>query len=252
MPRERTGDALKTPSAKTVARIVALALLLAAAVLAVRALPVKEQMDAFLHRVQESGPAGVVVFVAGYAIAALLLPASILTLGAGAVFGVPLGFAAVSVASTTTACLAFLIARYFARGWVESKISSFPKFGAIDRAVAGNGFRIVLLTRLSPVFPFTWQNYLYGVTRVRFRDYALASWIGMLPGTFAFVYVGYAGRLAAEATAGRSGDGQILEWTLNGLGILATIVVTVYVTRVARAALAEAVPADGAPTATRT
>src|SRR5205085_4079496 len=134
----------------------------------------------------------------------LLFPASILTLGAGATFGPFLGTAVVSVASTTCACLAFWIGRTFARESIQRQMERFPKFKVVERAVAKQGFKIVLLTRLSPAFPFTWMNYAYGVTTVRFRDYALASWIGMLPGTFAYVYVGYAAKAASEAAA--SGD----------------------------------------------
>jgi uncharacterized membrane protein YdjX (TVP38/TMEM64 family) len=147
-----------------------------------------------------------------------------------------LGFVAVSAGSTLGAAGAFLIARHLARERVERRAAADPRFAAIDQAVGREGWKIVLLTRLSPLFPFTLLNYLYGLTRVRFGAYLLASWIGMMPGTLLYVYLGVAGRAVAETTAGqRSRTPQ--EWALFVVGLLATAAVTVYVTRLARQAL---------------
>ncbi len=237
-----------SPNASRIVRILAALAIAGLLFYVLRVLPVRDLLERFLAWIQELGPTGVVVFVLGYAIAALLLPASLLTLGAGAAFGPVVGTAAVSVGSTTTACLAFLIGRRFARRFVEAKMASFPKFQAVDRAVAGQGFKIVLLTRLSPAFPFTWMNYAYGLTQVRFRDYALASWLGMLPGTAMYVYFGHAGKLALQAasggTAATGGNAKLVMQIIAGL---ATVAVTIVVTRVARKALAEAVPGAAAP-----
>lgn len=180
------------------------------------------------------GAWGPVLFVLIYIVATVLfVPGSALTLGAGALFGVGLGSALVSVGATLGATAAFLVGRYFARDWVAKKIESNPAFAAIDRAVADEGWKIVGLTRLSPVFPFTLLNYALGLTRVSFRDYVLASWIGMMPGTVMYVYLGSLARPVGERerTAG--------EWTVYALGLVATIAVTVVVTRMARAALAK-------------
>jgi len=118
------------------------------------------------------------------------IPGALLTLGAGAIFGVIKGSILVSIASTLGAGLAFLVGRYFARDWVSKKIEGNEKFAAIDGAVANEGWKIVGLTRLSPVFPFNLLNYAFGLTSVAFKDYFLASWIGMMPGTVMYVYVG--------------------------------------------------------------
>jgi uncharacterized membrane protein YdjX (TVP38/TMEM64 family) len=192
------------------------------------------------------GPAGVIAFVVIYVLACVfMLPGSVLTLGAGAVFGVLKGAAIVSVASTLGATAAFLVGRYLARERVARAIEGNERFRAIDEAVGREGWKIVGLTRLSPVFPFNLLNYAYGITRVSLRDYVLASWIGMLPGALMYVYLGsLAGSLA---TLGRHGAGRTpAQWALYGVGLLATVGVTVFVTRIARAALAKSarIPTD--------
>src|SRR5262245_42398703 len=157
----------------------------------------------FVARVRDLGWWGPLVFAAVYAVTGLVIPGSILTLAAGFAFGVVLGTVVVSAASVTTAALAFWLGRTLARGWVEAKVAASPKFRAIDQAVAENGFKIVLLTRLSPAFPFTLLNYAFGLTKVRFRDYLVASWLGMLPGTVLYVYLGSTAREIADlATEG--------------------------------------------------
>lgn len=190
-------------------------------------------MQKVLDAVEGLGPAGPLLFVVIYVAACVLfLPGSALTLGAGALFGVVRGSVLVSIASTLGATAAFLVGRYLARDWVARKIESNAKFKAIDRAVGNEGWKIVGLTRLSPVFPFSLLNYAYGLTQVRLRDYVLASWIGMMPGTVMYVYLGSLARLGVEAR--QSGPAQV---ALKVVGLLATIAVTVFVTRVARKAL---------------
>lgn len=178
---------------------------------------------------------GQVLFVLIYVAATvLLIPGSALGLGAGALFGVVRGSVLISVASTLGATCAFLLGRYLARDWVTKKIEDKPSFAAMDRAVADEGWKIVFLTRLSPVFPFTLLNYAFGLTRVSLRDYVLASWIGMMPGTVMYVYLG---SLARAEVADRQRTPA--EWTLYGVGLLATIAVVAVVTRIARRALAK-------------
>jgi uncharacterized membrane protein YdjX (TVP38/TMEM64 family) len=183
------------------------------------------------------GAAGLLIFMALYIMACvLLLPGSILTLGAGVVFGVVQGSIAVSIGATLGATSAFLVGRYLARNWVAKRIAGNQKFNAVDEAVGKEGWKIVLLTRLSPVFPFNLLNYAYGLTKVSLRHYFFASWIGMMPGTVMYVYLGsLAGDLASLGAGGHSRT--TAEWVLYGVGLLATVVVTVFVTRVAKKAL---------------
>jgi len=188
-----------------------------------------------LDAVARLGPWGPLLFVLTYVAATVLfLPGSVLTLGAGAVFGVVWGSLYVSVASTLGATAAFLVGRYFARAWVARKIEGNASFAAIDRAVADEGWKIVGLTRLSPVFPYTLLNYAFGLTRVKLRDYVLASWIGMMPGTVMYVYLGSLARVGA--TGGKKSPAEL---ALYGVGLLATLGVTVFITRLARRALAK-------------
>jgi uncharacterized membrane protein YdjX (TVP38/TMEM64 family) len=185
------------------------------------------------------GAWGAGLFVLLYVAATVLfLPGFVLTLGAGAVFGLARGVVIVSISATLGATVAFLVGRYLARDSVARKIEGNPRFRAIDAAVAREGWKIVGLTRLSPIFPFNLLNYAFGLTRVSLRDYVLASCIGMLPGTLMYVYLGsLAGSLVA-AGQGRA-ERTAAEWALYAVGLLATIVVTVYVTRLARRALRE-------------
>ena len=168
------------------------------------------------------------------------LPAFILTLGAGVLFGVWLGSIYVFIGATLGSIVAFLIGRYLARDWVAKKIADNDKFTAIDRAVGKEGLKIVLLTRLSPAFPFNLLNYAFGVTGVSIQDYVIGS-IGMIPGTIMFVYIGsLAGSLALIGTEAQPTN-PTLQWTIRIVGLIATIGVTVYVTRLAKQALAASV-----------
>jgi uncharacterized membrane protein YdjX (TVP38/TMEM64 family) len=202
----------------------------------------RDAVTAFLDWVQGIGPWGAVLFAAAYVPAAVLLvPGSLLTLGAGFVFGLGKGTVVVSLGSTAGAAAAFLVARSLAHDWVAGRVAGRPTLVAIGRAVEIDGFKVVLLTRLSPVFPFNLLNYAYGLTAVPFRTYVLASWIGMLPGTIMYVYLGSAANSLATLLSGetpRSAGQQIL----FALGLVATVAVTIIVTRRARRTLNEIVP----------
>ncbi len=222
-------------------RLLIFAVVLVALIVSAFILPVKDYIVDLLEWTEGLGPWGP-AFVAGFYIVAcvLFLPGSILTLGAGFLFKVVLGTITVSIGSTLGACAAFIVGRTFARKWVEKKVAANPRFAAIDEAVGKQGFKIVFLTRLSPIFPFNLLNYAYGLTKVKFWQYALASWIGMLPGTVMYVYFGSAARSLTEVATGQV-EGGIAGRILFWVGLVATIIVVVFVTRVARRALREAV-----------
>jgi len=221
-------------------------LVIAASVLVIlRALPTAQLLDLVQKQVATLGPWGPVVFGLAYFVAAVLfVPGSALTLAAGAIFGLAGGFATVSVSSTLAAGASFLIARYLARDKVRKMAESNRTFGAIDKAIAKGGWKIIAMLRLSPAVPFSLGNYLYGLTPVRFWPYLLASWIAMMPGTFLFVYLGFVGKTAAAGEGGKNP----WQYVLLGAGLLATIVVTVYVTRLARKALKETAMNNPEPT----
>ncbi|KAM3681564.1 hypothetical protein ACB098_12G006600 [Castanea mollissima] len=202
----------------------------------------RDQINAFLTQfstfIEGYGPAGYALFVAVYAgLEILAIPAIPLTMSAGLLFGSLIGTIIVSISGTVAASAAFLIARYFARERILKLVEGNKKFLAIDKAIGENGFRVVTLLRLSPLLPFSLGNYLYGLTSVKFVPYVLGSWLGMLPGTWAYVSAGAFGRaiIQEESEIGLpGGNGQLL--TL-GLGLLVTAIAAAYVTQLAKDAV---------------
>jgi uncharacterized membrane protein YdjX (TVP38/TMEM64 family) len=192
-----------------------------------------------LQWIDSLGKVGAIAFIAIYIIATVaFLPGSILTLGSGVVFGVVWGSIYVFVGATLGATAAFLVGRYLARGWATNKIADHKKFAAIDQAVGREGLKIVLLTRLSPIFPFNLLNYAFGITGVSLKDYFIGS-VGMIPGTIMYVYIGsLAGNLAMIGTETQPTNPS-LQWAIRILGFIATVAVTIYVTRIAQKALEE-------------
>lgn len=164
-----------------------------------------------------------------------MFPGSPLTLAAGLAFGL-WGFLIVIPAATIGAMGAFLVARHFLRSAVLDRFGSGKKFSAVDRAISEKGWQIVFLLRLSPLFPFNVQNYLYGVTGIGFVPCLAATFFGIMPGTLLYVYLGAAGRLALE----EGGEASVWRWVLFAAGLVATLIVTVLVTKRAKAALSEA------------
>jgi uncharacterized membrane protein YdjX (TVP38/TMEM64 family) len=195
-------------------------------------LPVGDWVEEFYRWVKGQGVAGAVWYGVVYVVCTVLfVPGTPLSLGAGALYGPFWGTVLVSIASTIGAGLAFLVGRYIARAQVHAWVAGNPKFAALDTAIARRGWWIVFLLRLSPVFPFNLLNYALGLTGVRFTSYLLASWVGMLPGTIAYILVGYAGQQTL------SGSQKVVYWIVAAV---ATLVVTFFITRVATRAIRSA------------
>ncbi len=209
-------------------------LVLAGLIAAWTFLPVENWLNSFQSYVTGLGFWGYLLFGVVYVVGTVMLaPGLALTIAAALAFGLwalPL----VIVAATLGATAAFLIARYLARGTVEHLVKGRPTLKAVERAIAEEGGKIVLLMRLSPLVPFNLQNYVFGVTGVGFWPYVAATFVGIIPGATAYVLLGAAGQAAGDKEYGWP------FWALLGVGIVATIVVTVIVTRKARAKLAEA------------
>ena len=209
---------------------------IAVLVLARRAGALLPQFAAWVNGLGAWGP---LVFILGYAAATVaFVPGSVLTLAAGAIFGVGAGVAYVFVAAVLGSCAAFLVARYVARGAVERRLTGNTRFAAIDRAVGAQGRRIVFLLRLSPIFPFNLLNYALGLTRVRFVDYLVAS-VGMLPGTLLYVYSGKVGGDVAALAGGAAIERGAGYYAVLAIGLVATALVTLVITRTARRALSD-------------
>lgn len=187
--------------------------------------------------IQGLGVAAPVVFIFIYAFAVVaLIPASLLTIAGGAVFGLIRGVIYALIGATLGSMAAFLLGRYVARRLVAKRLAAMPRFVAIERAVSARGRRIVFLLRLSPLVPFNVLNYALGLTTISVRDFLAAS-LGTLPG--ALVYT-YAGKVTGEALA-LAGQAQVPKdasyYAALLAGLAATVAATTVVTRTARRAL---------------
>ncbi|KAL4642596.1 hypothetical protein ACB092_02G031100 [Castanea dentata] len=222
-------------------RITLLFLLLAAVVTACFTFPIEKILKNFLLWVeQDLGPWGPLVLAVAYIpLTVLAVPASVLTLGGGYLFGLPVGFVADSIGASIGAGAAFLLGRTIGRSFVISKLKDYPQFRSIAIAIHASGFKIVLLLRLVPLLPFNMLNYLLSVTPVPLGEYMLASWLGMMPITLALVYVGTTLKDLSDVTHGWSEFSKTrLAFIILGLAV--SVVLMVCVTKVAKAALEKA------------
>ncbi|GIX07221.1 MAG: hypothetical protein KatS3mg115_1624 [Candidatus Poribacteria bacterium] len=207
-------------------RLVLFVLLVLGAVVLGRAVGLGERLREAQGWIESLGPWGPVVFVLLYAGAVTFsAPASVLTVAAGAIFGSVKGVVLVSIASTTGAGLAFLLARYLARDAVASRFANRPHFQRLDRLTERYGALIVAITRLVPLFPFNLLNYGFGLTRIPFRTYLFWSWLCMLPGTALYV-------IGADAVVRALTEGRV-PWVLVG-ALIATGGAVVLLVRSAR------------------
>lgn len=188
-------------------------------------------------RLHDAGPWAPAVFIAAYVVGSLaFIPGAVLTLIAGAVFGLPRGIPIVFTGAVLGSSAAFALARTVARDRVGRWLARDPRAAAISSAVAERGLLIVLLLRLSPVFPYNVVNYALGASTIRYRDFLVGS-VGMLPGTLLYTYYGkVVGDVTALAT-GTAPPRGVGYYVLLGVGLLATLLLTIVVTRVAKTAL---------------
>ena len=223
-------------------RVILVIIAIAAVIVLGRHFHLGEVFAAMLDRIRGLGALAPVLFNILYLVGAILfVPGSVLTIGGGVLFGLLRGSIYVSIGATIGATAAFLIGRYLARDWVRRQLEGNRKFAAIDKAVGREGWKMVLLTRLSPVFPFNLLNYAFGLTAVTLRDYFFATWIGILPGTVLYVYLGSLG--GNLATAGKSNHTPA-QWALDIVGLAATVGAAVYASRLASRALNESAQLD--------
>ncbi len=231
---------------KVLIGLVALAAIAAAAYL----VPIGDWLARFVDKVQSLGLPGALIYAFVYVAGTVLFfPGTILTAGSGFLYGPVWGTVLVSPSSVLGATLAFLLARSFVREWVERRIAQYPRFKAIDAAIAKNGFKTVLLLRLQPVnIPFTFLNYALGLTRVRLRDYVLASWIGMLPASILYVYVGSLLQNATELAHGKLPRAGAWERVFFLGGLIAAVVLVIFITRISKRALQKELNGNSAAT----
>jgi uncharacterized membrane protein YdjX (TVP38/TMEM64 family) len=226
-------------NSKSIGKILLVTCLITIAIAAAKYFQLQQLIYTALAWIKTLGYLAPIAFIGIYNLATILLiPGSLLTLGGGFIFGAVWGSVYVLIAATLGATFAFLIGRYLSRDWVRQQLDKYPKFKAIEAAVSKEGLKVVLLTRLSPVFPFNLLNYAFGVTGVSLKDYVLGS-IGMIPGTILYVYVGsLVGDLALIGTSAQP-DNPLIKWMIRSIGLIATVAVTIYITSIAKKALDE-------------
>jgi uncharacterized membrane protein YdjX (TVP38/TMEM64 family) len=242
----QSAPTVATPSKSPILRIaIAVAVV---AVLVIIGRQLSDQLPNLTQSVERLGVWGPIAFIGIYIVSTVaFVPASLLTLAAGALFGVPLGVVYVLLGATIGAFCSFLIARYVARDWVAARVQKDVRFAAIDRAIAAQGRKVVFLLRLSPVIPFNVLNYALGLTQVRALDYLVAS-AGMIPGTLLYVYSGKIASVVVGASSTAAPAHGAAFYGVLGLGLAATAAVTILVTRVAKRALTEATASSSAAT----
>ncbi|HYI09186.1 MAG TPA: TVP38/TMEM64 family protein [Thermoanaerobaculia bacterium] len=215
-----------------IAKIVAIALVLAAFVVAVRMLPVGDWLESFKTWVQGQGAMGFVLYILVYAVCCVfLVPGLALTLGSGAIFGVLAGSLVNLTGATIGATLAFVLARTVLRKRVERTTANNAKFRALDRAITREGTKILWLVRLSGFPPFTWVNYAFGLTGIRLLPYVVITFLGIIPGTIAFTYAGAAGAAAL------TGSGNRIALIVTAVG---AVLVSAFIARIATKAIKRA------------
>ena len=183
----------------------------------------------FIKQTSSSGPQGYFIFIIIYIISTvMMIPGSPLTFTAGALFGFWKGLVIVSIGSTVGAGCAFLISRFLIRNYIKRKFQNNERFKSIDDGIKEESWKIVILARLSPVIPFFILNYALGITKIRFFHFIIASWIGMIPGTMTYVLMGSMGKAIVH------GKKSLLEWGLLGIGIIATVFVSILISKIVK------------------
>ncbi len=185
-------------------------------------------------------------FIALYVASTILaIPVGAFSLYAGAWLGPWLALIVVSIASAIGAALAFALGRTVARPLVVRWIEERPRWRAIDRAIEHGGWRVVALTRLSLLLPYTVINYVCSITAIRFWPYFISSTLALIPGGLAYVLAGHAGRLSLEAAESPGQPGlPAWQWWAVGLGLISTVAISVHLAHLARSELKATIEID--------
>lgn len=191
---------------------------------------------ALLETLEALGPLAALAYVPLYVLGSfLLIPGPVLGIAAGVLFGMPLGFIAISLSSLVSAATAFLAGRYWSGAWANRKMESDPRIHALERAICGRGWRMLALLRLTAVLPFSFMNYMLGLSRVRLVDYLTATWVGMIPGALLYAWIGATAGEIALQKGGR--EKAPAEWVLFAITIFVTTAISSYATHAARKAM---------------
>ncbi|KAG4174461.1 hypothetical protein ERO13_A11G121600v2 [Gossypium hirsutum] len=230
-------------------RIVFSLLFLVATSSVLLSLPIEKMVKGFLFWVKEDlGQWGPFVLALSYIpLTILVVPASILTLGGGYLFGLSVGFMADSIGATLGATAAFVLGRTIGKSYLISKLRNYPKFQAVANAIEISSFKMVFLLRLVPLLPFSLLNYLLSVTPVNLSVYVLASWLGMMPSIFGLAYIGTTIKDLSDVTQGWN-EISTIHQVLMAIGLCASAILLIWITKGAKATLEKALAVTNAKT----
>ncbi len=204
---------------------------------------VQREVIELLEWVDGLGFAGLLTYTALYiAIVVLLLPGVVFTLGAGFLFGFFVGAIVIVAAVAIGSGIAFLIARYLFGERLTRLLRNHPRAHLLDRGLKKEGWKIVFLSRLVPLFPFKLSNYFFGLTSIPFRHFFLANLAGVVPISLTNVYVG---SMAADLAELTRRDAQPWEWALYFAGFAAAVGLIIVITRLARRGIQNALLEEG-------
>jgi uncharacterized membrane protein YdjX (TVP38/TMEM64 family) len=213
-----------------------------------RIFPVADFLAAVQQRVMHSGIWSAICYPLLYACCnVLLLPGGLLSMGGGFFFGLWWGFLIVLVGNVSGAAISFFISRSIGRRWLGRKLLQHPRFEALEPVVQREGWKIILLSQLHPLFPTSLLNYLYGLTTIRFRTCMIWVALGQAPGLFLYTYLGTIGQLGLNLFRGKSHP-RIFEYFVWGTGLILLILLVIALGRIASRLLAIAERESGPST----
>jgi uncharacterized membrane protein YdjX (TVP38/TMEM64 family) len=232
-------------SARRNVRLSTLSVLIAVIVLLGWSVPGSHSPGVLADRVRDAGAVGLIIFIGAAVLADVaLVPGSWATMAAGFAYGPAKGLLVGCVVGVCAATITFLLGRTLLRDWARTKLSRIPRADALNRALADNSFKLVLLLRLSPLIPFSPLNYALGLSEVRLGSYVLASSLGMLPATWLYAYLGSLATTAAGLSEpANHAAGERMAITI--VGFAATVLAVVVLARASRRALDHALEARG-------
>ena len=202
-------------------------------ILAQRVFPIADWIALVQQRVMHLGPMSAICYPLLYAICnVLLLPGGILSVGGGFFFGLWWGFLIVWIGNVAGAALSFFLSRFAGRRWLGQRLLNHPAYQALEPAVRRQGWKIILLSQLNPLFPTSLLNYLYGLTTIRFGPCLLWIAVGQAPGLFLYAYLGTLGQLGLNLFRGKTHP-HLIEYVIWGLGLLTSILLVMVLGRIA-------------------
>ncbi len=196
-------------------------------------IPYGDVLNNIIVECRALGIYGIMIFIVVYALLCIALaPGSIITMAVGAVYGFGIGYVVVTLGSLLAATLSFLIGKFLFHNAISNWLIKYPRIKLIQNAISKKGLIIVFLMRLSPLFPFAISNYAFSLTDISFKNYFFISWVGMIPGTVLYVYLGVLSTSLIQTDVALQGKTALMV-----AGLCATVLLSWFIAKIARSAL---------------